>query len=81
MRRVMSGRHQVDVVAAQILKAQHDAPQSLVAEKRAFAAVADLPVLTVHAQQIAVAEEDRAGAMTTHQRRLLAEMRVSGSHP
>ena len=76
----MRGRHQVDVMATQVLKTQHDLAQTLVAEERAVAAMADLPVLAIGAQEIAVAEEDRAGAVAAHQRRLLPEMRVGRGH-
>jgi hypothetical protein len=76
----MSRRHQVDVVTTQVLKAQHDSAQTLVAEERAVAAMADRPVLAIGAQEIAVAEEDRAGPMAAHQRRLLSEMWVGRGH-
>jgi hypothetical protein len=76
----MSRRHQVDIVATELLKAQHGPAQTLVAEERAVAAMADLPVLALGAWVIAVAEEDRAGAVAAHQRRLFSKMRVGRGH-
>jgi hypothetical protein len=77
----MSRRHPVDVVAALILKLKKNIGQSL---ERHFVlsllaeSLADLIILAVDAPEVAKPKKNIARTISSHERRLFAEMRGVG---
>ena len=76
----MGGGDEVDVVTAQVLQVDHDPGQVTVGDLHPVALVADVPVLAEAAAQVAVGEEDGAGAMRPHKRGFLPEVRRIAGH-
>jgi hypothetical protein len=74
------GSHEVDVVAALRLKLDGELGDGLAGELSAALALADVPVLTEDAAQIAQAEEDGSAALPAAQAVLLTEVREGGAH-
>ena len=70
----MRGGDEINVVAAPLLEEEHHGGQIFETDLFAFPQVADLPILTKDAVQVAVGEKNGAGAMAAHQRVFLAEM-------
>jgi hypothetical protein len=67
-------------VAAHPLQLEHQAAERRLADEGTFALMADPPVLTLDAKQVAPAEEDSARAELAHQRPFFTKMRLSGRH-
>jgi len=80
MRDHVGGGHEVDVVTAGALEKDHHSSQLLTAHRPPHASVADIGVLAEPAAQVAPGEEDRSAPMPARDRRLLAMMRVGGTH-
>ena len=81
LRREVCGRNEVDVVTAARLQFEHHLRQTLVRDfilELLFVRLRDLIVLAVDAAQIAVAEENVAGAVRADERGLFAEVRGVG---
>jgi hypothetical protein len=70
--------HEVDVVAAALLQGQHGIGQLAMRRALTVTPVVDLPVLAEAAQQVAVGEEDGAGATAADQLPLLAVVGAGG---
>src|SRR5439155_6880457 len=80
LRHHMLRRDEIDVVAADVLKIEHDVRELRCGDFCAFAKLAGLEVLTKHAAQITPAEKDRARPVPAAQTIFLAEMRNCASH-
>ena len=74
----MGGRHEVDVLAAHLLHAQHDLGELVGRDLIPGVRLRDVRVLAVHAAQVAASEEDRAAAAAAHKGALLAPVRTEG---
>jgi hypothetical protein len=72
----MRGGDQIDIVTPGLLKAEHQTAERFIRDEDAIAAMADFPVLTVSAKEIASAEENGARAVTPDQGRFFSEVRV-----
>ena len=74
-------RHQVDVVTAHRLQAEHHIGNARRVVRLTGHLLADVVVLAEDTAQVAVGKEDRAGPAPTAQRVFLAHMRPEGCHP
>jgi hypothetical protein len=68
--------YKIDIVAAQILEAEHDLGQPIRRDLSSFSQVADFVILAEKAEQIAVGKKDRPRPSDSHQGLLLAEVGV-----
>src|SRR6185295_10652982 len=81
LRREVRGRNEVDVVTTARLKFEHHFGEALVCDfvfDLLFVRLRDLIVLTIDTAQIAVAEEDVAGAARAGKGRFFSEVRGVG---
>jgi hypothetical protein len=62
----MRRRYKIDIMAAQILEAEHNLGQSIESDLSSFSQVADLIILAEKAEKIAVGKKDRPRPSDSH---------------
>ena len=72
----MGRRDEIDIMATDILKLQHDLRKLFVDDNLAMTLMTDIVVLAEVTHEVAVGKKDRSRTFSPHQRCFLAKMRV-----